>query len=332
MILLDIHKIRKRLRIWSEDLERVPVLGKVVKKSKTWTLPGFQHMPLYDVMDYFFQSLGKGVIFQRAAALTYRIFIALVPMIIALFSVIAFLGEGVQQTLISLLQSVIPSYAWPAVEDVIRGVVTIQNGTLSFLMLFFGIYFGVICCNGLLAALDTSYFNEQRRNFFKQLLLSFQIMFIVFFTVLLVVGLMIVASVLMNKVHATIGAPVRVYFFLVHGVKWILIFAALYFVVSSLYYMAPVNKQNYRFFSAGSSVCTILMVIILWALNVYFSHFSNYNLIYGSLGALFAILLWLNWSSLALLVGYDLNVSIAKAKDEGVERVHDELDNQAAET
>ena len=112
MILLDIQKLRKRLRIWSEDLERVPVIGKVVKKSKTWTLPGFQHLPLYDVMDYFFQSLGKGVIFQRAAALTYRIFIALVPIIIALFSVIAFLGEGVQQTLISLLQSVIPVYAW----------------------------------------------------------------------------------------------------------------------------------------------------------------------------------------------------------------------------
>lgn len=321
MILLDIQKLRKRLRIWSEDLERVPVIGKVVKKSKTWTLPGFQHLPLYDVMDYFFQSLGKGVIFQRAAALTYRIFIALVPMIIALFSVIAFLGEGVQQTLISLLQSVIPVYAWPAVEDVITGVVTVQNGTLSLLMLFFGLYFGIICCNGLLAALNTSYFNDQKRNIIKQLLLSLHIMLMVFVTVLVVVALMIIASVVMNRVHAKIGAPVRVYFFLVHGVKWILIFAALYFVVSMLYYLAPVNKQNYRFFSAGSSVCTFLLVVILWALNFYFSHFSNYNLIYGSLGAIFAILLWLNWSSLAFLLGYDLNVSIAKAKGEGVERV-----------
>ena len=309
--------------MWGEDLERVPVIGKVVKKSKTWTLPGFQHMPLYDVMDYFFQSLGKGVIFQRAAALTYRIFIALVPMIIALFSVIAFLGEGVQQTLITLLQSVIPAYAWPAVEDV---------GTLSLLMLFFGLYFGIICCNGLLAALDTSYFNDQKRNIFKQLLLSLHIMLMVFVTVLVVVALMIMASVVMNKVHDTIGAPVRVYFFLVHGVKWILIFAALYFVVSMLYYTAPVNKQNYRFFSAGSSVCTFLLVVILWALNFYFSHFSNYNLIYGSLGAIFAILLWLNWSSLAFLLGYDLNVSIAKAKLEGVERVPEEIKKTEMET
>ena len=330
--MLDIQKLRKRLKIWSEDLEKVPVLGKIVKKSKTWTLPGFQHLPLYDVMDYFFQSLGKGIIFQRAAALTYRIFVALVPMIIALFSVIAFLGEGVQQTLISLLQSMIPVYAWPAVEDVISGVVTVQNGTLSLLMLLFGIYFGVICCNGLLAALDTSYFNDQRRNLLKQVLLSFLIMFVFLLTVLVVVGLMIVASMIMNKVHSKIGAPTRVYFFLVHGVKWVLIFAALYFVVSFLYYLAPVNRQNYRFFSAGSSVCTILLVLVLWALNVYFSHFSNYNLIYGSLGAIFAILLWLNWSSLAFLLGYDLNVSIAKAKGEGVERLPSGSEKENGET
>ena len=58
------------------------------------------------------------------------------------------------------------------------------------------------------------------------------------------------------------------------------------------------------------------MVLLLWVLNVYFSNFSNYNLIYGSLGALFAIMLWINWSSLIFLIGFDLNVSIAKAKQE----------------
>jgi membrane protein len=142
-----------------------------------------------------------------------------------------------------------------------------------------------------------------------------------FFAIILILGLLIFSSVLLDFIHDRLGTPIRGYFFLVHGIKWILVFAALYFLVSALYYVAPVQKSNYRFFSAGSSMCTISLVVILWALNFYFSHFSNYNLIYGSLGALFAILLWINWSSLALLVGFDLNVSIAKAKDEGVERI-----------
>lgn len=316
---LNINKIRDKFKEWGQDLEMVPVLGKLIVKSRTLVLPGFQHIPLYNVMDYFFQSMGKGIIFQRAAALTYRIFVALIPMVIALFSAIAYLGDNVQQTLLSLFESIVPTYAWPAVGDVITQVVTQQNGALSSLMLVFGIYFAMLCCNGLLAAMNISYFNEQKRSFPKQLFLSFVVMVTAFIIIVVVLGLLIFSSILINHIHTQIGAPAEVYFYLIHGVKWILIFAALYFLVSILYYLAPVNKKNYRFFSAGSSICTILMVLILWTLNVYFSNFSNYNLIYGSLGALFAILLWINWSSLVLLIGFDLNVSIAKAKEENQE-------------
>lgn len=316
---LNISKIRDKFKEWGQDLEKVPILGKLIIKSRTWVLPGFQHIPLYNVMDYFFQSMGKGIIFQRAAALTYRIFVALIPMIIALFSAIAYLGDNVQQTLLSLFESIVPTYAWPAVGDVITQVVTQQNGALSSLMLVFGIYFAMLCCNGLLAAMNISYFNEQKRSFPKQLFLSFIVMITAFIIIVVVLGLLIFSSILINHIHTQIGAPAEVYFYLIHGVKWILIFAALYFLVSILYYLAPVNKKNYRFFSAGSSISTILMVLILWILNFYFSNFTNYNLIYGSLGALFAILLWINWSSLVLLIGFDLNVSIAKAKEENQE-------------
>ena len=312
---LNINRIREKIDAWSEDLEQIPVLGKIIRKSKTLTLPGFQHIPLYDVMGYFFQSMGKGVIFQRAAALTYRIFIALLPMIIAFFTLIAYTSTDIQNTILSMMQTVVPVYAWSAVEDMITYVVTQPREGLSTLMFFIGIYFTLICTNGLLAAMNTSYFNDKQRNFFKQLGLSLAIMVIVFFIILFVAMLFIIASMIMNHINTYLIDLRSGYYYLVHGIKWVLIFAAVYFMVSILYYLAPVNKENYRFFSAGSSLCTILLVLILWILNIYFSNFTNYNLIYGSLGALFAILLWINWSSLILLICYDLNVSIAKAKE-----------------
>ena len=311
----NINKIQAKLKEWSNDLEQIPVLGKVVRKSKHLIVPGFQHIPLYDVMGYFFQSMGKGVIFQRAAAMTYRIFVALIPMVIAFFSLIAFMGEGIQTTILTLLESVVPVYAWPAVSDMITYVVTQPHGGLSTFMFFIGIYFTIICVNGLLAAMNTSYFNEQKRNIFKQLGLSATIMVIVFFMIIVVAMLFILASVSVNHISNFLLDQSNLCFYLIHIAKWILIFAAFYFMVSILYYLTPVNKKNYRFFSAGSSLCTILLVCLLGILNIYFSNFTNYNLIYGSLGALFAILLWINWSSLILLVCYDLNVSIAKAKE-----------------
>ena len=107
-----------------------------------------------------------------------------------------------------------------------------------------------------------------------------------------------------------------------------LVYAAIYFLISIFYYLAPVKRGDYKFFSAGSSTCTILLVLLLWIINLYFSNFSNYNLIYGSLGALFAILLWINWSSSIFLICYDLNVSIAKAKSEN-KKLADQIEQES---
>lgn len=313
----SIDEIKTKIQEARADLEHAPVIGKIIQKSRKITLPGFQQVPLYDAMRFYLESLGKGIIFQRAAALTYRIFIALIPMIIALFSAISFLGERVHNVLLEFIESVVPVYAWSAISDVVTDVVTRQNGTLSIFMLVIGIYFTIICMNGILVALNTAYYDEIKRNFIKQIGFSFVLMIVYFVVIVIVAVLFIVSSVMINNIHEQFmggGDPNSGYVFIIHAVKWLLIFTTVYMLVSFTYYIAPVDKKNYRFFSAGSITCTVLLVILLWVLNVYFSNFTNYNLIYGSLGALFAILLWINWSSVVLLIGYDLNVSIAKAK------------------
>ena len=71
-------------------------------------------------------------------------------------------------------------------------------------------------------------------------------------------------------------------------------------------------------------------MVLLWFLNIYFSNFDSYNLIYGSLGAIFAILLWINWSAAIFLICYDLNVSIAKAKSEN-KKLSDQLEQNTLE-
>lgn len=317
--------ISLKLRQWSNDLERVPGFGKWVKRSKEITLPGLQKVPLYDVMRFFGKSMSEGVVFQRAAAITYRIFVAVIPMIIALFSAIAFLGEEFRNTLISLLESIVPAYVWPAVSGMITDVVMRQNGTLYSFMFIIGIYFTIVCINGILVAMNSSYFSEDRRNFFNQIILSAGLMLLTFAIIVIVAAFFILSSIAVNYVHTHFLNNPRLYAFVVHFLKWVLVYAAIYFLISIFYYLAPTKRGDYRFFSAGSSTCTILLVVLLWILNIYFSNFSNYNLIYGSLGALFAILLWINWSASIFLICFDLNVSIAKAKSEN-KKLNSQLD------
>ena len=314
-----------KLRQWRNDVERIPGFGKIVAKSKTITLPGLMKVPLYDVMRFFGQSLSKGVVFQRAAAITYRVFVAVIPMIIALFSAIAFFGEDFRLTLMSLLESITPVYVWPAISGMISDVVMRQNGTLSSFMFIIGIYFTIVCINGILVAMTSSYYTEEKRNIFSQIILSAKLMLLTFLIIVVVAAFFILASLAVRYVHTNFVNNPSLYSFVVHFLKWVLVYAAVYFLISIFYYMAPVKRGDYKFFSAGSSTCTILLVVLLWLLNIYFSNFDNYNLIYGSLGAIFAILLWINWSSAIFLICYDLNVSIAKAKSEN-KKLSDQLE------
>lgn len=248
-----------------KEWEEMPVVGPIIRKSKTVSFVGLQQVPLYDVMQFYMMSLGKGIIFQRAAALTYRVFIALIPMLIALFSAIAFLGSNVQNVLLEFLQSLFPTYAWPAIENVVTDVITRQNGTLSSFMLFFGIYFTVLCMNGILVALNTSFLQEKRRNFIKQLGMSFVLMFIFFITIVTVVLLFIFSAALVNRLHHRLMGenPNAVYYYAIHGIKWLLTFGAIYFMVSVTYHIASGEKKSrYRFFSAGSTTCTLSLIHI----------------------------------------------------------------------
>ena len=156
------------------------------------------------------------------------------------------------------------------------------------------------------------------------------LMILTFIIIVFVASFFILASLAVDYVETNFINNPDLDAFFVNFLKWILIFTAVYFLISIFYYLAPVKRGNYRFFSAGSSICTLLLVILLWIMNVYFSNFSNYNLIYGSLGALFAILLWINWSSTIFLMCFDLNVSIAKAKSEN-KRLSEHLEEEATE-
>lgn len=256
----------------------------------------------------------NGILFHRAAAMTYRIFIAIIPILMALFSVISYLGEDLRLTIISFMQSAVPDYAWPAVADMITDIVTKQNGTRLYGSFFVGLFLAVISVNAILNILNTTYFADKQRPFFKQLMVALLICFIAFATLFLTAGIFILTEMLINYLDVNFFQSNIIHYQLIVISKWILLFSVLYIFISLFYFLALPSRKNYRFFSAGSTLSSISMLLILSVLNYYFSNISNFNLLYGSLGAIFAILLWIYWNALFILIGFDLNVSVVTAK------------------
>ena len=90
---------------------------------------------------------------------------------------------------------------------------------------------------------------------------------------------------------------------------------ALFFIaISFLYYYAPSVKKRWRFISAGSTLATVLTILTSIVFAYFVNNFGQYNKLYGSIGTLIVIMLWIYFNSLILLLGFELNASIDNAK------------------
>ena len=232
----------------------------------------------------------------------------------ALVSILSFMGESMKKHVLNAFGYVIPHYAKPVANHMISEVLSRQNNSLVWIFLAMGLYFAVIAINSFLNSLRSSYYEVPTRNLFKQLFISLQIFFIFIAMVCVIIMIFVFTSRLIRYIDEYTLRNVVLYSNAVSILRWLLVFAAIYLLISTLYYFVPADKTNYRFFSAGSSVATFLLVLLLAVVDFYFSDFADYNFIYGSMGALITVLLWIYWDAIIILACFDLNVSVAEAK------------------
>lgn len=96
--------------------------------------------------------------------------------------------------------------------------------------------------------------------------------------------------------------------------KWIVVLALFFFAISFLYYYAPAVKKRWRFISPGSTFATLLSILFSTGFAYFVNNFGSYNKVYGSIGTIIVIMLWMYFNSMSLILGFELNASIDIAK------------------
>jgi membrane protein len=84
--------------------------------------------------------------------------------------------------------------------------------------------------------------------------------------------------------------------------------------ISLLFYIGPTKQKVWRFISPGSILATTLIVISSLGFSYYIENFSQYNKLYGSIGTLMVIMIWIYINAIGLILGFELNASSASAK------------------
>jgi len=291
----------------------------VMKGSKRIVIPGFEGQSLYVVSKFFFKGIKNGSVNMRATSLAFSFFLALFPSIIFLFTLIPYIPiDNFQFQLFEMLRSVMPKNAFEAAEETITDIIQKpRSGLLSFGFIS-ALYFSTNGFNAMINAFNETYHTIETRRPVYQRLVSL----IMVLATILMIGIAITLIIFSEiGLHKLVHADKAAYYMLLFG-KWAVLFILCFCLISFNYYIGPKRKKGWKFFSAGSMFATVLIAAASFAFAYYVNNFGNYNKLYGSIGTLIVIMMWIYINSLILLLGFDLNASIHTAKSK-MEEVRD---------
>ncbi len=283
--------------------------------SSRIVIPGFDGMSMYRIVSFFFKGLWQGSITTRAAALSFTFFLALFPAIMFFFTLIPYVPiHGLQHTLLSMLKDVLPEATYAQASSTIEDIVIRQHGNLLSIGFITAIYFSTSGINGIMRAFNNSIHVKETRPFFKQKAVA--LLLVVIVSVLAIIAIALVAGG-SNFLHFLQREGIVKRHFIYYTLmvcKWIIIVVLFFFVVSFIYFLGPAKHSRFRFISPGSTLATLLFILTSMGFDFYISHFSSYNKLYGSIGALIIILIWIYFNAIVLLIGFELNASILNAR------------------
>jgi membrane protein len=289
----------------------LPPVVLLISASKKIILPGFNKLPLHDVAIFFWKGITKGALTMRASAVAFSFFLAIFPSIIFVFTLIPYIPiDNFQEQLLGLLKNLMPHNAYEATRDTIEDIVTNQRGGLLSVGFLSALYFSTNGFNALISAFNLTAHNIDIRKPLHQRLISILLVVISMLMIIIAISLLISSSIALSKLFK----EGEFAYHLIQFGRWIILFALFFCLISFTYFLGPSQKVRWKFVSAGSTLATLLMVITSSGFTFYVNNFGNYNKLYGSIGTLLVILLWLYINSLVLLIGFELNASIHKAK------------------
>lgn len=298
----------------------------IVLQSKRIKLPFFEGLSLYDVLHLFFVGLYEGAITTRAGSVAFSFFMALFPAIIFIFTLIPYVaGAEMQQDIFQLLERVMPPSSYELAESTIVDIVSIKRGDLLWLTLITTLVFATNGTLSLISNFSISFHQIDFKNFWQQYLSA--IILTISLTFLLIISLTLVSlgETVLGWVVSRGYIEQAAANIIVIGRTVVLLFTIL-LAISLLYNYGPIKGKQWRLISPGSILATTLILLSSYGFSLYVTNFAQYNKLYGSIGTLLIILLWIYINAIGLIIGFELNASISRAKNNQIEAQQTELD------
>ncbi|MFO7722413.1 MAG: YihY/virulence factor BrkB family protein [Bacteroidales bacterium] len=278
-------------------------------------IPGGSGITLYTLVTHFRSAIGSGSLTTRASSISFKFFVALFPGIIFLFTIIPLIPlKDFHETLMLILNDMVPDTFAPLLEKTINDIVSRRQTGLLSMGFILALYFSSSSFISLISSFNQSINIEDTRTGMQQRIISIILMIVTTLLVIIAVSIMILGhDSLQWLIEQGYISESKNYSLLLIG-RWFFLGGLIYLIISTIYYLAPTRRKDFRFFSVGSLIATLFLMVNAWGFGFFVKYFSHHNALYGSVGTLLLLLLYIYYNAIILLVGFEINTSIRAAK------------------
>ena len=321
----------KRIKKLAESLPNHPLWQGLVDWTKSHSFPGLQRIPLYNLLVFIEKELKEDTIVTRANSMAFSFFLAIFPAIIALFTLLPYTplykmkiktnGETAQfqDLLRANITEVMPGSAGDMLFTTIDEIATKpRTGLLSFGFIL-AMWFASNGMISMMRGMEKNYRSFKKRNVFQKRLIAIQLTFLIGMVLIGSVVFVILGNTIFDYVfkYVHVDALTRILLF---SFRWAVVLALFYTMFSTIYRFGSSIKRPVPFFNPGAMLGTILAIMISWGFSFYVDNFGNYNALYGSIGTLIVLMIWIQMNCMILLIGFELNAGIMVLRDQRYER------------
>jgi len=288
------------------------------EKSKKLIVPGFEGLPLYDVLKFFFEQISKRGLNERAAAISFNFIMAIPAGCIFIFTLVPYLPIAKQFNveLLKLTKELTPNQStYFFIKEFLDDFFDTQRGGLLSFVFILVLFYSSNAMMGIIRAFDKSIADKTGWLFHKRwraIKLTFILFVLLIGAILILIGQEQLAMLLKKLFHMKKKASLWGWNYF----RWLVIVVLIFYGIALIYKFAPSVKKRWKLQSPGAILATVLLIATTLIFGYWVNHFANFNKLYGSVGTVLIIMNLIFFNSMVLLIGFELNVSIAYLQNE----------------
>ncbi len=300
-----------------DKLAKIPIINLLVAFLKKVKLPGLVGLSLYDLLEMYTVGIVQGALTTRASAIAFSFFTAIFPFLLFILILIPYIPvEGFKDEFLVFLQSSLPPTTSDFfMQNIFENIEGTKRGSLISTVFLLSIFLMANGVNAVFSGFENSYHTQLTRNVFKQFLFALGVALILAFLVIITVIVLgwfeiyIIDNAIevLEKKGYELKYKAEVW---VRLVKYVFFVLMIYLATATLYYFGTKEGKHSKFFSIGALFTTLLIMLTSFLFGLYIENFSQYNELYGSIGALLILLFYLWLNANIILLGFELNASL----------------------